>query len=37
MKLFKWFVGCWDEEFVENIQITTEIFMKSKWNIKEAD
>ena len=28
---------CWDEEFVEDIQITKEILMKSKWNIKEAD
>ena len=28
---------CWDEEFVEDTQITKEILMKSKWNIKEAD
>ena len=28
---------CWDEEFIEDIQITKEILMKSKWNIKEAD
>ena len=28
---------CWDEEFVEDIQITKERLMKSKWDIKEAD
>ena len=28
---------CWDEEFVEDIQITNEILMNSKWDIKEAD
>ena len=24
---------CWDEEFVEDVQITKEILMKSKWNM----
>ena len=28
---------CWDEDFVEDIKITKEILMKSKWDIKEAD